>query len=307
MAKKKKTLVCDYYKDWVKTYKEGTVRNVTLKKYQNTTKYLTEIAPNTTFKELDRAEYQRIINEFAKNHEKQTVTDFHHQLKAGLMDAIDEGFLKKDPTRKVIIKGKLPTPKKDKYLSLSEFEKLLNDLNLKTEVNFDYLILLVAKTGMRFSEAVAITPKDFDFKRKKLKINKTWDYKTKTGFVLTKNDSSNRVIDIDTKMCGQFETLCKKLEQDKPIFMQDEEPIYNATVNDVLERHCKKIDIPVISMHSLRHTHASVLLYKGVSVASISKRLGHANTTITEKVYLAIIDELKNKDKDVITNSLNEL
>ena len=38
------------------------------------------------------------------------------------------------------------------------------------EVNWDWLILLVAKTGMRFSEALAITPKDFDFSHQALSI-----------------------------------------------------------------------------------------------------------------------------------------
>ena len=306
MFKKRQTF-CKYYENWVKTYKEGTVRNVTLKKYKNTSKYLTQIAPNVTFKELDRAKYQSIINEFAKTHEKQTVTDFHHQVKAAIMDAIDEGYLKKDPTRKVVIKGKMPGDKKIKYLSYEQLEKVISDFNLSGTMNFDYLLLLLAKTGMRFSEAIAITPKDFDFKNKKLKIEKTWDYKDKTGFAYTKNDSSVRSIDIDDKLCKTFETLCKKLKKDKPVFLQDGKPIYNATINDILARHCKKVNVPVITVHALRHTHASILLYKGVSVASISKRLGHANTTITEKVYLAIIEELRNKDKDIITDSLNEL
>lgn len=307
MSKKKKEIFCKYYENWVKTYKEGTVRNVTLKKYKNTSKYLSEIVPDTTFKELDRAKYQYIINEFAKTHEKQTVTDFHHQVKAAIMDAIDEGYLKKDPTRKVVIKGKMPGEKKIKYLSYEELEKVLADLDLNEKINFDYLILLLAKTGMRFSEALAITPNDFDFKKKKVKIEKTWDYKDKTGFTYTKNDSSMRTIDIDENLCKTFEKICEKLKKDKPIFIQDGKPVYNATVNDILERHCKKVKVPVISAHALRHTHASILLYKGVSVASISKRLGHANTTITEKVYLTIIEELRNKDKDIITQSLNEL
>lgn len=54
------------------------------------------------------------------------------------------------------------------------------------EINWDWFILLVAKTGMRFSEALAITPKDFDFSKQSLSINKTWDYKGEGGFMPTK-------------------------------------------------------------------------------------------------------------------------
>ena len=59
---------------------------------------------------------------------------------------------------------------------------LLVSLDLKDQVNWDYFILLVAKTGMRFSEALALTPKDFDFSHQTLSISKTWNYKGDGGF-----------------------------------------------------------------------------------------------------------------------------
>lgn len=64
---------------------------------------------------------------------------------------------------------------------------LLSSLNLENEINWDWFIMLVAKTGMRFSEALALTPNDFDFSRQILSINKTWDYKGSGGFFPTKN------------------------------------------------------------------------------------------------------------------------
>lgn len=48
-----------------------------------------------------------------------------------------------------------------------------------------------------------------------------------------------------------------------------------------------KADIPTISIHGLRHTHASLLLYAGVSIASVARRLGHASMTTTQKrIYI---------------------
>ena len=52
----------------------------------------------------------------------------------------------------------------------------------------DWFILLVAKTGMRFSEALAITPADFDFARQTLSISKTWDYKGEGGFLADRSE-----------------------------------------------------------------------------------------------------------------------
>ena len=83
--------------------------------------------------------------------------------------------------------------------------------------------------------------------------------------------------------------------------------MYNSTVNDILCRHCQKLNIPVISVHGLRHTHASVLLFAGVSIASVARRLGHASMTTTQKTYLHIIQELENTDIDLIMRSLTAL
>ena len=87
--------------------------------------------------------------------------DFHHQLKGAVLDAVDEGLVERDPTRKAIIKGKSQRAKKQKYLNQFELHRLLNDLDLGPEVSWDWLILLIAKTGLRFSEAIALTPDDF--------------------------------------------------------------------------------------------------------------------------------------------------
>ena len=78
-------------------------------------------------------------------------------------------------------------------------------------------------------------------------------------------------------------------------------------MNDILERHCKKLGITVISVHGLRHTHASLLLHAGASVASVSRRLGHSSINTTQKVYLHIIQELENQDVDLMMRAMSGL
>ena len=303
---RKKELFWEYYEDWVKVYKEGAVRNVTLRKYHLTLSWLKRIIPDLRIKDLTRVEYQELINRFAECHEKQTTMDFHHHLNAAIEDAIDEGLIEKNPTRKAIIKGKTPRPKKPKYLNQYELHSLLGKLELKDKPSMDWLVLLIAKTGIRFSEAIAVTPADFDFVHQTLTINKTWDYKENSGFQPTKNKSSIRKIQIDWMVVSQFSNLIKDLHPEKPIFVTKEK-IYNSTANDLLEKRCKQAGVPVISIHGLRHTHASILLFAGVSVASVAKRLGHSTMTTTEKVYLHIIQELENKDIDLVMRSLSGL
>ena len=295
-------LFCKYYEQWIRMYKEGAIREVTMKKYEITLVWLQRLVPDLRLSELNRITYQQLLNDYAVYHERQTTMDFHHQLKAAVLDAVDEGFIERDPTRKAIIKGKTPREKKIKYLNQFELHTLLVHLHLTPEINWDWFIFIIAKTGMRFSEALALTPKDFDFSHQSLIVNKTWDYKGNGGFLPTKNKSSVRKIQLDWQTIIKFSELIRDLPEDEPIFVKG--PVYNSTVNDRLERYCKDLGIPVISIHGLRHTHASLLLFAGVSIASVARRLGHASMTTTQKTYIHIIQELENRDIDLVMRSM---
>ena len=305
MNEKGSELFYKYYERWIRIYKEGAIRDVTMKKYEITRVWLKKLVPQLSLCDLNRITYQKLLNDYAAVHERQTTMDFHHQLKAAILDAVDDGMIERDPTRKAIIKGKTPRAKKIKYLNQFELHTLLSSLKLPPQINWDWLILLIAKTGMRFSEALALTPKDFDFARQALSVERTWDYKGKGGFMPTKNKSSVRKIQLDWQTIIQFSELIKGLPEDEPIFIRGR--VFNSTVNSILARHCKDQNIPVISIHGLRHTHASLLLFAGVSIASVARRLGHASMTTTQKTYLHIIQELENRDIDLVMRSLSGL
>lgn len=305
----------DYYEQWVRVYKEGAIREVTLAKYHMTNNWVRKLAPELQLCNLTRIAYQQLINDYAGSHERQTTMDFHHQLKGAVLDAVDDGLIERDPTRKVIIKGMPPAEKKIKYLNQFELHQLLTSMELGNEVSWNWFILLVAKTGMRFSEALALTPKDFDFVHQTLSISKTWNYKGDGGFMPTKNKSSVRKIQIDWQTVMQFAALTRDMPENEPIFVRKNNDggrekyiaVYNSTVNGLLERYCKKLAIPVISVHGLRHTHASLLLYAGVSIGSVARRLGHASMTTTQKTYLHIVQELENQDIDLVMRSIANL
>lgn len=166
-------LFSEYYKKWVDVYKKGAIRKATMDKYLMTQKWVEKLIPEVKVCEINRSTYQELLNSYAEYHEKQTTLDFHHQIKGAILDAVDEGLIERDPTRKAIIKGKLPRVKKIKYLNQFQLHTLICSLELTESINWDWFILLVAKTGMRFSEALAITPDDFDFSHQTLSISKT--------------------------------------------------------------------------------------------------------------------------------------
>ena len=228
-------LLYEYFSDWIKVYKQGAVRPVTYNKYLMTLQRLTELAPNLKLSDLNKRSYQMLINNYAETHEKLTTMDFHRQLKSVILDALDEGLLKSDPTRRVVLKGKEPKDKKPKFLNQSELQKLIGCLDLTyfdkkyfhskagniVCPNWDWFILLLAKTGMRFAEALALTPNDFDFTQQKIKVTKTWSYKNiDGGFGETKNYSSKRTIKLDPILCNQFQEFTKNITSDQPIFIK---------------------------------------------------------------------------------------
>jgi len=296
---------CDYYLRWITIYKEGAIRKVTMNKYKMTHSWIKRIAPELRVGDINRVTYQELLNEYARYHERQTTMDFHHQMKCAILDAVDEGLIDRDPTRKAIIKGKTPGKKKTKYLNQYELHQMLDTLELGKEADWDWFILLIAKTGMRFSEALALTPDDFDFAHQIVSVNKTYNYKAGEGFSPTKNSSSVRKIQIDWRTVVQFSELVKHVPHDQPIFVNGRP--FNSTVNGILARHCKEANVPVITIHGLRHTHASILLFAGVSIASVARRLGHSSMNTTQKTYLHIIQELENKDINLVMKSLSEL
>lgn len=297
-------LFLDYFHEWVELEKAGTVRPVTLTKYLETGKWLEKLCPELKIKELDRYRYQRIINAYAETHERVTTKDFHTQLKACITAMFDERIIDRNPALRVTIKGRQTKKKKEKFISLVELNKLIDTLDLTHGITKDWVILLLAKTGIRFAECMGLTPADFDFDNRAISINKTWDYKTNTGFAPTKNSSSVRVIEIDWQITAQLRPLIDGMPDNEPIFVQKGRGIYNSTYNDFMHRKCRQAGIEEISLHGLRHTHGSILLSQGVSILSVSKRLGHSNVTTTQEVYLHITDELAKKDTQLMMGAL---
>lgn len=306
-------LLSVYYGRWIRTYKEGHIRDITVSKYWNTHKYIEDNFPKLQIEKMNRQDYQEILNEYAETHERTTVIDFHHMLKAGIRDAYHDGVIKKDPTYRAVMKGMEPRKKKNKFLHPDEIRKLVSVLDLGQEINADWFILFLLKTGLRFAEALALTTDDFDWENQLLNVDKTLFYKdTNIRFVPTKNTFSVRKIAIDWQIIGQFKPLLNGLEPDELIFLEKDDKgkykrPFNSTYNNRLAVLCKQAGVPVITLHSLRHTHASLLLSQSVSIQTISKRLGHSKVTTTQEVYAHVLKDLEAKDNQKMIGVLSQL
>lgn len=124
-----------------------------------------------------------------------------------MKDAIDEGIIHSDFTRRVSISGgKASKRAEEKLLKYEDSDRLINNITEKMNSISGYLIVLALTSGLRLAEFVGLTRKDFDFEKNELKVTTTWGYTNKmhVGFGPTINPQSVRTIKIDQKTMDKF-------------------------------------------------------------------------------------------------------
>lgn len=305
-------LLADYFLKEIETYKKGQVREQTYNKYCSNGRFLIENFPDLVLSKMTADDYQQILNEYGKTREKATITDFHHQLAWALKRAYNvDGLLKRDVTFDAKIpQGKKPSKKKQKFMEIEDMKKLIQELKHEntSEANF-FLILL--KTGLRFAEALGITLNDVDFKRKTVSINKTLAYKGNRkgtrAFAPTKNKYSVRTIIVDDAVLYMLWKNAKGADPDESIFYRLKGFQFNSTLNNKLKQACRKAGVPEITLHSLRHEHATYLVSQGISSMAVAERLGHADDSVTRAVYIHRLETEKARDDKEILQKIANL
>lgn len=305
-------LLTDYFLKEIETYKKGQVCERTYDKYRANCRFVAENFPNLILEKMTADDYQQILNEYGKTREKATITDFHHQLAWALKRAYNiDGLLKRDVTFDAKIPlGKKPSKKKQKFMEIEDMKKLIQELKHENtpEANF-FLILL--KTGLRFAEALGITLNDIDFERKTVSITKTLNYKgsrkgTRT-FAPTKNKYSVRTIIVDDAVLYMLWKNARGADPDESIFYRLKGFQFNSTLNNKLKRTCRKAGVPEITLHSLRHEHATYLVSQGISSMAVAERLGHADDSVTRAVYIHRLETERARDNKEILQKIANL
>lgn len=303
----------EYMNHWYETYRKDKHSAKNNKDIQFTMNVAKRYFKQTKIKEINRASYQSFINWYGKDHATATVKKVHIYVKACLLDALDDGLIFKDPTRNIVVKGNVPKKEEAlKFISKDETIALLKEIvdGLQPNRQSRYIILIGLTTGMRFSEILALKWSDIDFDKQTISINKSYDHMVSKEIKETKSETSNRVISINKDVLSHLKRykLFKQMSYDEFLFIdQHGHTVSNNAVNKALKRACERLGIKQITFHSLRHAHCSLLIYEGLDIQYISKRLGHSSTSITYDVYGHIIDEMKDKENEKLETVLNEL
>ena len=100
----------------------------------------------------------------------------------------------------------------------------------------------------------------------------------------------------------------KKTIPNERLFIKDDStPMNPDSLTDWTAKFVKKYNLPYFSPHSLRHTHASLLIAGGVNIPTVSRRLGHSSIATTTKVYIHAIQSADEIASEVIDDKLNPM
>jgi len=293
---------------WIKNYVKPQYSPVVLKNYECNLKNW--IYPEIGHYKLEQINSLILDNfirklkssytkfETRKNHplSNSTIEQIYKITRTILHLAYTKGVIESNPCDRVKLELKRNIDEnKLHFWDVEDYKKVLECLEKDGSLKA-FVIEFALKTGLRRSEMFALTWEDVDFGNNSISVNKS---RQKVNGVMTvlpcKNASSIRTISICESLTHKLKIL-RLISRTTFIF----EKIDYDNVTAWYRRFVKKNNIPYIRFHDLRHTHASLLLYKGIDIKTISERLGHSNIGTTMNVYTHVMKQLDIKASQAI-------
>lgn len=207
--------------------------------------------------------------------------------------------------------------KEAKFLDDVQVAKLFEYLQ-EAPYDCQVLVHLLLYTGLRRGELLGLKWTDIDFDNSLLHVRRTLHYLPERGLFEDdpKTDASNRVMKISEGMMKGLKSY-KIWQEEKKLGLGDKwqdggylftrwngEPMRPDTISDWFRKFVKKTDLPPVSLHSLRHTSATLQIMNGIPVRTVAARLGHAKTSTTSNIYSHAIQSLDAKAAEVLDDIL---
>lgn len=305
-----------WFDEWIKTYKEGKIKESTLEAYKYTYKHISKHIGYMYLEDVKMIHLQKIINDLAEQgYAYSTLTLTRVTMHALFDQAVLNDYIMKNPSRGV----KLPTDTtgKRRVLTVEEQKIFLQYAEGNAhELEFRFVLL----TGLRASEISGITWNNIDWEKKELHITQALGYsKTENKFYITtpKSKSSIRTVPLVDEAIQILKQQRRKQLIDKMrspqwndekcfadlVFISKNgrpngDAIYNNAIKSILRcinrdmSESAKVDgkepelMESFSMHTLRHTYATRCFESGMKPKIVQEILGHSTLGVTSDIYM---------------------
>lgn len=285
----------EVYEEWIQQY-ENTVKHSTFYYAKHNIELnILPLIGDYFVDKITLRDCQTAINKIFKTNPA-SISHYYSYMFRILDYARRLGIIDTNPMNDVIkpkYRGKSKTNTR-KFYSRDELNQFL-DTAKKAPIKLYAFFRLLACSGMRIGEQLALTWNDVSFITNAISINKTTAHIEKGAQTIqsTKTKASNRVISIDKETMSILKKW--KAEQSKLIGTQQNHQLVfsnrkNKTIADSVVRKwciaiCKASGLKPIKLHGFRHTHASLLLESGMPIKEVQARLGHSNVDTTLNIY----------------------
>lgn len=230
--------------------------------------------------------------------------------------AVEQGFLKESTCTKAVILPKAEKKQEKKlFLNEEQAKELLQMLSDNTQ--FNRIIKVLLYTGMRSGECLALQWEDIDFTNKTIHIQNTLtDVHGKHWLQPPKTAKSNRYIALSDTLANIF--IKQKQFNDEKINKLGKYYLYSNMVftsesgnyidrsrlNTQFWKFVKNTDFNFITLHSLRHCNATLLINNGIDLKIVSELLGHSDVSTTANICADVLESAKAKVADLIALKL---
>ena len=245
-----------------------------------------------------------------------TVIKYYIVLHAFFQNAVENKVISQSPMQNM----KRPKARKDeaskKALVYTEIEiqKIIECLNLES-LKWKALIMFMIDSGCRRGEVAALRWEDIDFTTGKVNICKNGQYTPGKGtYINSPKNGKSRVIYLTPVALEVMKEW--RMEQRLLHFgqgIQDTGFCFTKANGDMinpqeptayLRRFGKKYNLPGIHPHALRHTMATLSIVNGADIVSVSKKLGHSNTSVTLDIYSHANEEAQQRANAILANAI---
>ena len=232
-----------------------------------------------------------------------TIRNIHLILGKALADAVDSELLTRNPAARAKPPRVVRLPEDE--IRAWDAEELQAFLGYVRPTRWFPLIRLAAMTGMRRGEILGLRWSDVDFENRALTVRQTLNAQAYETYFDTPKSHKPRRIDLDPKTIKMLkrERKAQKVAQDEYgegylvgslVFTNDNGSlIHPDTFSQAFERLVGQTRLPRLTLHGLRHTHATLLLKAGVPVNVVAQRLGHADPGFTLRQYAHVLPSMQ--------------